>query len=86
MPLRAILILRQADELVTVERIPAARAIPDLLALSFQLPSPASRAETFGRIADLVAQVPAFDLYRPMTTSSLGDVVARIEDLVSADP
>jgi hypothetical protein len=85
LPIGAVLILRQAADRVALRPLPAANAIRDLLALTFHLPSSTSQGESFGRIADLAAAVPAFDLYRPMTIESLGEVVALVEDLVGGD-
>ena len=62
-----------------LESVPAAAAVRDLLALTFHLPTAASRAACFARVADLAALVPTFNLHRQMTVESLGAVITLVE-------
>lgn len=80
-PLGAILILRASGPSVAarLEPVRPMDAVRDLLALTFHLPGATGQAASFSRVADLVARVPAFNLYRPMTIESLDDVTALLE-------
>ena len=79
-PLRAIMILREAvDGLVRLEPIVPMVATRDLFALTFGLPSAASRAACFSRVAQLAARTETLNLHRPRTVESLADVVAAVE-------
>lgn len=86
-PLRAIVLLREAaaDE-ITLERLSAPAAIPDLWSLAFRLPSAEGRARCFAAVADLAARVPVWNLYRPLTLEGLPAVVARIAEACLAAP
>lgn len=78
-PLRAVVILREGTEVPTMRPAPAVEAVRDVLALTFHLPSAASRAASFARVADLTVQVEILNLHRRMTIASLGDVVTLVE-------
>ena len=80
-PLGAILILRASVASATPRLEPARSmdAIRDLLALTFHLPGASGRGSAFSGISDLVARVPAFNLYRPMTMDALGEVTTLLE-------
>jgi len=85
LPLRAIVILREASASAMLEPVSAVEAVRDLLALTFQLHGASNRAESFARVADLAGRVPTFNLHRQMTVESLGEVVNLVERRVSAD-
>ena len=84
-PLRAILFLRSGSGPARLEPVRTTEAIRDILALTFQLPDPASRAAAFSRVADLAAQVETFDLRRRIESHATGEVVRLIEQLAAGD-
>ena len=77
-PLRAIVFLRISEGEVTLEPTPVADTVRDLFGLSFRLPNDQSQAETFALAAALAARVPAWNLHRPLTLSSLPKVIETI--------
>jgi hypothetical protein len=83
-PLAAVLVLREGSERVALQPVPAVEAIRDLWALTFWLPTDASRASVFERVTDLVGRVPVLDLRRELSLGSLPHVVRAVEDLVGA--
>jgi hypothetical protein len=83
-PLRGIVLLREATEGTRLERVPSSAAIPDLWNLAFRLPSPEGRARCFSDVAGLAAAVPVWNLYRPLTLESLATVIDRISDVCLA--
>jgi hypothetical protein len=78
-PLRAIVFLREGEEL-RVEPVTAAAALPDLWHLSFRLPAQEYRAQSFQRLARLAGAVPFFNVYRPLRLESLDATVELIAD------
>jgi hypothetical protein len=78
-PLRAILLLRPSFQPATLERVAAAEAVRDVFALTFRVPTDASRAACFARVTDLTAQVQNLRLHRPMTIEALHEVVMLVE-------
>ncbi len=81
-PLAAVLVLRESTDRVELQPVPAVEAIRDLWALTFWLPTDASRAAVFERVTDLVGRVPVLDLRRELSLDSLPRVVRAVEDLV----
>jgi hypothetical protein len=81
-PLRAIVILRDGKDLTRLERIAAAKAIPDLWALGFRLPGPHSVGGSFADLADLVRSVPVWNLFRPFRLERLAEVVPVVAAVV----
>jgi hypothetical protein len=77
-PLRAVVLLRSADDGIALERVPAAEALRDLWPLSFRLPTVRDRARCFDGIARLAASVRLWNLVRPLRIDELGRVVERI--------
>jgi hypothetical protein len=77
-PLRAVVLLRSADDGIALERVPAAEALRDLWPLSFRLPTVEDRARCFDGIARLAASVRLWNLVRPLRIDELGRVVERI--------
>lgn len=82
-PLRAIILLKEHAAPPELRRLAPTRVVPDLWALTFKLPNDGSRATTFGALADLAGQVEAYELFRPMTFSSLPSVVQLIESMTA---
>ncbi|HET9213777.1 MAG TPA: hypothetical protein VFN93_03410 [Gaiellaceae bacterium] len=77
-PLRAVVLLRGADDGIALDRVPAAEALRDLWPLSFRLPTVEDRARCFDGIARLAAGVRLWNLLRPLRLPDLGRVVERI--------
>jgi hypothetical protein len=77
-PLRAVVLLRSADNGIAMERVPAAEALRDLWPLSFRLPTVEDRARCFDGIVRLAASVRLWNLVRPLRIDELGRVVERI--------
>ena len=82
LPLRAVIILREAAEPARLIPMNAAVAARDLLALTFRPPEADARAECFRRVVDMVSATDCLDLHRPKTIASLPAVVRLIEDHV----
>jgi len=80
--LRAVVLLREDETKIRFDRVPASRAIVDLWALSFHLPTEEERARTFAGVADLASGVEVWDLARPMRFDALADTLAAIVGLV----
>jgi len=83
-PIGAIVLLRTADGETAMERFSTAHALRDVWALSLKLPSDADRARCFQQVAALVAQVPVWNMYRPMEFASIDRVVEKIVGACSA--
>jgi hypothetical protein len=83
-PLAAILFLRQGGQRLELTAVPTVDAIRDLWALTFSLPTDASRAAVFERVTDLIANVPVLDLRRELTREALPQVVTFVEDFVTS--
>ena len=79
-PLRAIVLLRHADEGFRIEPASPDQAVRDLWALSFRLPTDADRARCFTQVVDLARSVPVWNLYRPMTMRDLPATVDFVVD------
>ncbi len=80
-PIRAIIFLRPGEESCEVAQVDPLKAVPDLWAQSFRLPSPAAGARRFCQLVDLAGRVPAWYLTRPHGFERLPEVVERIVGL-----
>lgn len=79
-PLRAVVLLRRADEELRIEPATPAEAIRDLWALSFRLPTDADRERCFAAVTGLARAVPIWNLHRPLR---FGDLAATVELVVA---
>jgi hypothetical protein len=77
-PLRAIVFLHEAADPAGLEPVEQPEAIRDLWALSFRLPTEQDAADSFTRVVDLAAAVPAFRLRRQLDLDALDDHVALV--------
>jgi hypothetical protein len=77
-PIRGIVLLRESTNGLSLERVPAAEAIPELWTLSFRLPTEADRARCFKDVAGLADAVPVWNLARPLDLRSLAATVRYI--------
>ncbi|HEV2071030.1 MAG TPA: hypothetical protein VGR26_14670, partial [Acidimicrobiales bacterium] len=74
-PLRAVVFLREHDAGPVLEPVPMERALPDLWALAFRLPTEADRRRCFDNIAAMAAGVSFWNLRRPLRVDLLPRVV-----------
>jgi hypothetical protein len=81
-PIRGIVLLRRSKRLVRLVRLRAERAIPDLWALTFQIPADSDRRQCFTAIADIASRVPIWNLHRPLQFTALSAAMERIIDAV----
>jgi hypothetical protein len=78
-PIRGVVFLRRSEnESTALERLPPESAVPDLWALSFNLPTDESRAQCFRGVTSLAAEVPVWNLHRRLTVDRLAETVDRI--------
>jgi hypothetical protein len=77
-PLRAVVLLRSAEEGIALDPVPATDALRDLWPLSFRLPTAEDRARCFEGITQLAASVRLWNLARPLRIDALDNVVERI--------
>lgn len=77
-PLSAVVILRPSDGEVRLERVDPLSGLPDLWAVSLNIPDDAGRTRCFQNLADLAAAVPVWNLSRPRTIEALGTVVEEL--------
>lgn len=76
-PLRGIVFLRESGEL-QLERVGAPTALRDLWELNFRFNGAAAFGSSFEALADLVREVPAWNLYRPLQLDRLGETVEAV--------
>ena len=79
-PIKALVFLREPAEDISLEPVPAGRALPDLWALNFHFPTAPARSRSFVQLAQLAAGIPVWNLHRPLSLNNLDEVVARIVD------
>jgi hypothetical protein len=78
-PIRGVVFLRRSeDESTALERLPRESAVPDLWALSLNLPTDESRAQCFRGVTSLAAEVPVWNLHRRLKVERLAETVDRI--------
>jgi hypothetical protein len=75
-PLAAIVLLRKGMDEVSLRRVAPTSALRDLFALSLKAVIDPQRS--FDDLAQLVTQVPVWDLERPLAYDSLPEVVEKI--------
>ena len=79
-PIRSVVFLRQGAESCTLLPVPPERAVPDLMTLSFHLPTDEDRARAFAALVGLATSVPVFDLARPMVYERIDEVIDHLVD------
>ncbi len=77
-PLAGIVILKRGLPDITLYRVEAERFLPELFSVSFNLPTDAERARSFGGVVDLADSVPLWLLDRPLEFATLDEVVDRV--------
>jgi hypothetical protein len=77
-PIRGIVLLRVTDDRVWLDPVDPVAALRDLWPLSFRLPFDSDRGRAFGGLAELVRDVPIWNLHRPMRIDALSAAVAGI--------
>ncbi len=78
-PIKAIVFLRQADEL-RMEPVTPSVAVADLWHLNFHLATNEFRGRSFQQLARLAGAVPSWNVYRPLRLASLDATVALIAE------
>jgi hypothetical protein len=79
LPIRALVFLRRGDDdVVSLERVPAADALRDLWALSFRLPTIDDRERCFQSITALADTIRVWNLSRRLQLEGLPQVIERI--------
>jgi len=77
-PLASVVFLRRSTEGIRLERVPSARSVPDLWAVSFRMQTPTDLHRSFTAITALAWDVPVWNLYRPLRAQDLQAVVERV--------
>lgn len=77
-PISAVLFLRDSENEIHCERVPAPKSLPDFWSLSFREPNDGARAQSFVQFSTLAGRVPIWNLYRPLRKESLGKTIATI--------
>ena len=78
-PIKAIVFLRQGDEL-RIEPVSPAVAVADLWHLNFHLATNEFRARSFQQLTRLAGVVPSWNVYRPLRLANLDATVALIAE------
>jgi hypothetical protein len=84
-PLASVVFLRRSAEDIRLERIPPARSVPDLWAVTFRLPTPTDLHRCFSAITSIAWDVPVWNLYRPLRAEDLQATVKRVVATCLAD-
>ena len=84
LPLRGIFFLRSGTSGFELTPVQPERALPDLLKLTFTVPTDQDRARAFCGVAGLVGSVPVWNLVRPMEYGCLDEVIDHLVDGVEA--
>ncbi|MGH2756502.1 MAG: hypothetical protein ACRDI3_01795 [Actinomycetota bacterium] len=79
-PLSGILLIRPSAKRFALEPVSGVAALPDLWALTLNLPSTQGRNVGFSRLASLVDRVPVWDLHRPDGFDILDRIVEQIAE------
>lgn len=77
-PIRGVVFLRRSEDEFALDRVPVEKAVPDLWALSLNLPTDESRAQCFHQVTSIAAQVPVWNVHRRLTLEHLPELVDRI--------
>jgi hypothetical protein len=77
-PIKAMVLLREADSEVRIDPVPAVSTLSDLWRLGLNLPTTRGRAELFGKIADLADRVPVWNVTRRLRIDLLDEVMERV--------
>jgi len=77
-PIRGLIFLRESANEIHLERVVYQRALPDLWALNFHLPTDASRAQVFRQLSELANTIPIWNLYRPLRLVALAKTVDTV--------
>ena len=84
-PVAAVVLLRLSENgELRMQRAEQATALRDLWVLAFRIPQSDDRARAFQQLADLVAAVPVYDFWRPLTFETLPDAVEMVAGLCAS--
>jgi hypothetical protein len=79
-PIRALVMLREAEEGVTLDRVAPEEALRDLWGLIFKLPGEAAYRRGFAALTDLAARVPLWNVSYPRRLDYLPAIVERLHN------
>jgi hypothetical protein len=85
LPLGAVVLLRETQSGVSIDRVPSRLAIPDLWRLAVNLPDDAGRTRCFHLVSELAASTPIWNLHRPLVYGELDRVVEVIASQTLAE-
>jgi hypothetical protein len=77
-PIGAIIFLRRGQGAPVIERRTARESIPDLWALSMNLPTDEDRSRCFQGVSALAGSVPTWNLERDFTIDEIDEIVDLI--------
>jgi hypothetical protein len=77
-PVRAFVLLRNAEDGIALERVAPVDSLRELWPLSFRLPTIDDRARCFQGVSALADAIPVWNLHRPLRLDLLEDVVEKI--------
>lgn len=76
--IRAVVLLHEDDDGVSLERVPREAAVRDLWSLSFRIPRDADRERCFRGVAELAESVPIWSLRYPRRLDVLAQAAGRV--------
>jgi hypothetical protein len=76
--IRAVVLLHEDDEGVSLERVPRAAAVQDLWSLSFRIPRDTDRERCFRGVAELAESIPIWSLRYPRRLDALAQAAERV--------
>jgi hypothetical protein len=82
LPIAAIVLLREADE-IRIEPVAPELAVPELWALAFKLPTDEDRARCFDAVVGLASSVPVWNLRRPLRYDALEQTIDAVVALTA---
>src|SRR5262249_53436881 len=82
-PIRGVVFLRKSEKDIRLEQVDGARALPDLWALSFRIRGHVGLTRSFSALSTMAGTTAIWNLYRPLRTDVLREVIALIVDLCS---
>jgi hypothetical protein len=77
-PIKMVVFLRESPDEIRLERVKSGQALPDLWTLGLRFQNEAERRRTFTQLASLAANIPVYNLHRPLTIADLDAVVSRL--------
>jgi hypothetical protein len=73
-----VVFLRESEDDIQLERLKGGDALPDLWTLMLRFPTEPERRRSFTQLTQLAANVPVWNLHRPLNVDTIDDVVSRV--------